>query len=336
VNHDSTRLFRDRLPALLVEVNEHLALDSRFECGAVPCDRLDLSDEYQRRFGDLLAATFEFDLADSLEKEFGWFVSAMCRHGFEPAYFSRMLEAWSLAVVSSLSSGAAAELTVPIDRLRRRLGVLLEGHPMTSRLSEGAAGFLGLLLQRRRRDAAEYLIDRLRGGRALEAVVNDVVLPALTEVGLRWQRAQVTVADEHAATAICQYAVLRLSDSQVRSSSNGKRALVCCAPGEEHELGAELVGEYLDLKGWEVFFVGRSSPQDDTLNAATSFSPDSVFISVTLVANLPAARGLVLALRQALPGAAVVLGGRAAILAQARLEGPGVNVVVRFDEADSR
>jgi len=332
----AARALRENLPELLVEVNERLAVDARYECGGPGCDQLATSAEYQRRFGDLLAATFEFDLADSLEEEFGWFVSTLSRRGFAPDYFSRMLEAWSLAVMSQLGSHEAAELAAPIDRLRRQLGVLLEGQPRTSRLGDAAVEFLGRLRQRRRRDAADYLVSLSGSGQPAGSIVSDVVLPSLAELGARWQRAEITVADEHVATAVCRYAILRLFDSLDRAASNGKRALVCCAPGEEHELAAELVAEYLDLKGWEVFSVGRSSPQDDILKAAGSFRPDSVFISVTLVANLPTAHDLVMALRQALPGAAVVLGGRAAVLARAKLEGPGVKVVARFDEAGDR
>ena len=106
-------------------------------------------------------------------------------------------------------------------------------------------------------------------------------------------------------------------------------------PGDEHELGVEIVGEYLRLKGWEVFTVGRSTPLDDILKALADFHPHVAFFSATLVANLPAARALVTEARKALPGLGVVLGGAAAVAAADVLAGPGVAVAVHFAEAAS-
>jgi len=106
-------------------------------------------------------------------------------------------------------------------------------------------------------------------------------------------------------------------------------------PGDEHELGVEIVGEYLRLKGWETFVVGRSSPQEDILKALADFRPPVAFFSATLVANLPSARALVDGAQRTLPGLGVVLGGAAAVAAADVLAGPGVRVAAHFAEAAS-
>jgi methanogenic corrinoid protein MtbC1 len=115
----------------------------------------------------------------------------------------------------------------------------------------------------------------------------------------------------------------------------GLKALAACVPGDEHELGVEIVGECLRLKGWEVFIVGRSTPLEDILKALAGFRPHVAFFSATLVANLPAARALVTEAQKTLPGLGIVLGGPAAVAAGDVLAGSGVRVAAHFDEAAS-
>jgi methanogenic corrinoid protein MtbC1 len=87
-------------------------------------------------------------------------------------------------------------------------------------------------------------------------------------------------------------------------------------PGEDHDLGAVLIANYLENKGWTVHFTGPSAPAADILKAAAGFSADAVFLSVTLVANLIAASELLKALKTKAPGARSAVGGRAAAVAR--------------------
>jgi methanogenic corrinoid protein MtbC1 len=335
VSTDATTEFRDKLDELLVAVDERLALDAAFQCADIECDQLGLSRHANREFGRLLAAVYEFGLFGRLADEARWFVSMLSRHGFGPGYFGRMLEAWSVAIVSNIRLDRARELAAPLDSLRGDLGLLFEGRRAPPVLSADAAGLVELLRARNRRQASEYVLGLAQSGRPVEQVVENVVLPALRNLGFLWETGRINVADEHAATEICRYVLYRLFDSIEPAKPVGLRALASCVPGDEHELGVEIVGEYLRLKGWEVFAVGRSSPQEDILKALSEFRPDVAFFSATLVGNLPAARALADEARKALPGLGVVLGGAAAVAAADVLAGPGVAVAGRFAEAVS-
>jgi methanogenic corrinoid protein MtbC1 len=323
------------MDVLLVAVDERLALDAEFRCPGIDCDQLGLSRHVNHEFGRLLVAVYEFGLFDRLADEARWFVSMLSRHGFGPGYFGRMLEAWSVAIVSTIKLAYARELAAPLDSLRGRVGLLLEGRQPEPVLSTEAKGLLDRLLARRRREAAESALALARSGRAVEQVVEDVVLPAMIQVGFLWETGRVSVADEHAATEVCRYVLYRLFDNVEPARPGGLKALVSCVPGDEHELGVEIVGEYLQLKGWEVFIVGRSAPPEDILKALAEFHPHVAFFSATLVANLPATRVLVAEAQKALPGLGVVLGGAAAVAAANVLTGPGVVVVAHFVDAVS-
>ena len=118
ISAEATTEFREKLDELLVAVDERLALDAEFHCAGINCDQLGLSRHVNREFGRLLAAVYEFGLFDQLTEESRWFVSMLSRHGFGPGYFGRMLEAWSVAIVSSIRLAYARELAAPLDSLR--------------------------------------------------------------------------------------------------------------------------------------------------------------------------------------------------------------------------
>ncbi len=335
VSAEAAAEFRAKLDELLVAVDERLALDAEFHCAGINCDQLGLSRHVNREFGRLLAAVYEFGLFDRLTEESRWFVSMLSRHGFGPGYFGRMLEAWSVAIMSSIRLASARELAAPLDSLRGNLGLLLKSRRPELALSAEAKGLLDLLLARRRREAAESVLALTKSGLPLERVVEEVVLSAMKYLGVLWETGRISVADEHAATEICRYVLYRLFDSIEPAKPVGLKALASCVPGDEHELGVEIVGECLRLKGWEVFIVGRSTPLDDILKALVDFRPHVAFFSATLVANLPAASALVKEAQKTLPGLGVVLGGAAAVAAADVLAGPAVAVAVHFADAES-
>jgi methanogenic corrinoid protein MtbC1 len=323
--------FRARIEELLVVVDERLELDMRFECAGPECGRPELARHYSHWFGRLVLACYEFDLVEEIAGQLQWLSGVMGRRGFGPGYFGRLLEAWSLAFVSELPQSEAMELTRPIDEIRHNLGKVVESAHVAPEPTAELTAFVKLLLERERRSAAEAALGRKT---PVTKTADELVLPALRHIGRLWEEARISVADEHVATEICRYVLYRLFDDAGQAPANGHKALVACVPGEEHEIGAELAAEHLRLSGWSTFAVGRSTPEEDILAALRSYRPHVAVFSVTMIANLPAARHVLEAAPAAKPGLGVVLGGRAAELAALKLAGPRVVVVSRFAEAE--
>jgi methanogenic corrinoid protein MtbC1 len=330
--------FQQLLPELALAVGQRLVVVGGF--ASEKDVRLVL--DYSRRFGDVLAAVYEFGLTGELVSEAGWLGTMLAAHGLDPATAGRVLEGWSVAISSRLPASDAAELVGPLDALRRAgagAGLASDLVPADEpRLGGEAQAFFVLVTQRRRRAAAELLLAWGRHGRRFVDIVQDAVLPVMADIGRQWAAGRISSADEHAATEVCRYAVLRLADAQSPAPLLDLRALVACVPGEEHSFGAEVVAEDLRLTGWDVMLVGRSAPQDDIVTAAAGFGADVVFLSVTMLGNLVAARELVDALGRAgasgtgrSPG--IALGGRAAALAAAKLSRSGVAVVANLAQA---
>jgi methanogenic corrinoid protein MtbC1 len=78
-------------------------------------------------------------------------------------------------------------------------------------------------------------------------------------------------------------------------------AVVSCAQGELHELGARMVSDFLELDGWNVHFFGANMPSSETLEAVEEIRPDVVFLSVTMLFHVRDAAALIARLRERMP-----------------------------------
>src|SRR5215213_7912432 len=68
-----------------------------------------------------------------------------------------------------------------------------------------------------------------------------VLQPALYEIGRRWEDAEISVAQEHLATATTQSLLARLAERFDGAPRRDRRVLVACAEGELHSIGVRMV-----------------------------------------------------------------------------------------------
>ncbi len=91
-------------------------------------------------------------------------------------------------------------------------------------------------------------------------VFDEVVIPALREVGERWHRGALDVAQEHLVTQVLRGRMLSLLHG---APAGGSAHVVCaCFPQEQHEIGA--LGAALRMRhlGMRVSFLGQRTPAD--------------------------------------------------------------------------
>lgn len=111
---------------------------------------------------------------------------------------------------------------------------------------------------------------RLRGTAQRAAFLDRVVGDALREIGYRWERAQLTVDQEHRASHIVADAINRLRP-EVRNAS--KLALLACPPEEQHELPLYLVRLIFEWSGWKTELLGAALPWNAAATAVVRSRP---------------------------------------------------------------
>lgn len=164
---------------------------------------------------------------------------------------------------------------------------------------------LELIEARRRDDVVDLVRSAARHG-GVEAAI--ALLAAVqSEVGLRWQTQRWSVADEHAATAIVDLALTAAVIEVAPATSSLPTVVVACTEEEWHILPARMLAEQLRELGWDVVFLGASTPGDHLERFVAGTRPAAVALSCSIALHLPGARRSIAACHAA--GAPVVAGG---------------------------
>lgn len=140
----------------------------------------------------------------------------------------------------------------------------------------------------------------------------DVFQNALYDVGRRWQRGGLTIAEEHMATATTQFILGVLSQRAPRRTPHRGAAVVIGVHGDQHAVGVTIIGQVLEDDGWDVRFVGTNVPNDKVLSIVERERPALLGVAVTLVRHVDVARELIAAVRERGEGGPrIVVGGAA-------------------------
>jgi methanogenic corrinoid protein MtbC1 len=282
---------------------------------------LPLLRDSHERFGATLQAVYRFGLNVALAEDFAWLVTVLHSRGLGTGCLRTMLEAWMSAIHGTIAPGFAGELVQPLRVLRRDLAAFVrEAEASVEHVTVDSSDFVQALLQKERGAAQGHIDSLLKQGSSPFDACEELVLPALGALGTLWQYNRISAADEHAATEICKEIIVRLCGAVPRETPLPHSVLVACVPGEEHEVAAHIASSYLERKGWTVYFVGRSAPQNDIATAVSEHRPDVILLSLMLIANLPAALDLLARLRDLAPGMVLLVGGPGAARGRPALE----------------
>ncbi len=154
----------------------------------------------------------------------------------------------------------------------------------------------------------QLLTEALDQGATAEAMLR-IIQQAQERIGELWQRNEISIAQEHLATAISQLALAHLFPRARRARPLGKKALVACVEGELHDFPARLAADQLELAGFEVLFLGANVPTDSLVSMVRSAEPDLLALSCTMSFHLPAVRSAISAVKDATGGKLPVLVG---------------------------
>ncbi len=167
----------------------------------------------------------------------------------------------------------------------------------------------------------ERALDDMFAAGSFERVVERRLYPALHELGNAWERGDVDVAGEHAASAA---ALRRLGAAFEAAGPNaaGPPVLVGLPSGARHELPALAFATALRRAGVRTTYLGADVPVDSWLTAVRQTSARAAVIGVPTAADVGPATDAIRSLREAHPELVVAVGGREAVGLDAGLAEP--------------
>ncbi|MFE7169441.1 B12-binding domain-containing protein [Streptomyces sp. NPDC057616] len=158
--------------------------------------------------------------------------------------------------------------------------------------------------------AAELVLHALDDGLQAESVLLDVIAAVQGRLGEEWAANRISVAQEHAATAINERTVAALSlHPSARTVPTRGRITVACVDGEWHALPARLLAEVLKLRGWRVDYLGAQVPAQHLISHLHHTGADAVALSGSIASRLPTAHATITACQAV--GVPVLVGGAA-------------------------
>lgn len=214
-----------------------------------------------------------------------------------------------------------------LQEIRQRLAKL-DALATTAEMSQR---FLNLAIQGDMDGAAEIVLHADDLGLPMARAFDEVLRPALVEVGERWVNGMLTVAEEHEISELTRHLIANLSNRHAPTVRHEPIVIATCVADELHDLGLRMLCAVLRQDGARLHYLGANVSPPYLVEAVEQRRPDIVLLSVSLDDHLPALRACLDALDAARDEGArpqVVAGGRGVAGATAELEARDVEVVL--------
>lgn len=143
------------------------------------------------------------------------------------------------------------------------------------------------------------------------SLYEDLLTPAMIHIGKLWERNEITVADEHLATAICDYVISYVEfKSATTDADSNRKVMLFGVEGEEHYIGLKMATSVFQEFGWKVRYLGPNLPLRHAETAVNAWQPDVVAMSAALSYRLPMLRKSVEVLANVAHKPTILIGGR--------------------------
>lgn len=163
----------------------------------------------------------------------------------------------------------------------------------------------------RAEEAEKIALDCLVGGMSVVTLYERVISPAMVLIGELWEAGEMTIVDEHLASALNMKVMasvygMGLAARPIREVG---RVLLAGVEGDRHGVGIRMAGDVLELAGFEVLYLGENVPTEQIVRSVDANRPDIVAIAVPTVVASAAGRAAIAALRDRFGKLPILVGG---------------------------
>lgn len=252
---------------------------------------------------EFLAAVFEFGMVTPMVDYLRWVESMLASRGIPAGHLALSLDWISEYLGAHLDRRDAVIVTEAIAGVKEAFLAAREAAPAydVQKPEEWTEcpRFVKALLGGDRRDALWMVDHRLGLGHTVVEAGAHLIQPALYEIGRRWQVNEISVAQEHLATATAQSVMMQALAHAVVKEPNGRTAVLACVEGNQHSVGLQMVADALHLSGWRVQYLGADVPTVDLLRHIGLLRPDLVGLSVVFAQQMHVVREVIARLGEA-------------------------------------
>jgi MerR family transcriptional regulator, light-induced transcriptional regulator len=248
---------------------------------------------------EFLQPVLEFGLLAPMVDYLRWLASVLAARSIPAEHLARSLDWLAEFFAARMEPPDAAVVTAALAAVRTEF--LAAGEtplvpadpPELSGAVRWAAELQDALLAGDQRQSLAVVNGCIDSGHHLVDVERYVIQPAMYRIGEKWQANQVTVAQEHIATAIVQAVMTVALLRSKLPAPISRRVLLACVAGNHHTIGLRMVADSFQFAGWEIQYLGGDVPTPSLIAQIAAWSPDLVALSVSFAQQMRVVKDII-------------------------------------------
>ena len=293
-------LYADAMERMIDHVNRELGgrADVMALIGHNPLQMMEMNHRHHAQF---MLTVFRLNAFDLLVRTIPWVYRAYHSRGFSYAYFPLELRSWKEALIDNSTGNDIRYIIAVYDWMISNHETMIKlsvsgdtlGFSLPDETDEMQQIFTALLLHGDHKGCLKLVELSVTTPEELRHFYEHVVKYALYTVGTLWERNEISVAEEHMATAVVGRVTSFLYGRFVGQPHTKGVVVVSAGPNEFHEVGARMVADMLELDGWDVTYTGANLPGEELVTLLKQKKPFLLALSVATAFNLEKARELI-------------------------------------------
>lgn len=305
--------FRDRSAD---RINRHLRQNVESHSLYQTIQELNEGKDFGRMVVDQLITSMEHDSPALFVDFLSWLTTVASSRGLPDTYARNVLDHISEIVREEIPESHKEEIREHLTRVSRNWKLhTIEYSPFVVKenyLGELTLDYLNALLEADRNKARKLIMEAIEDrGISIKDIYIHVFQTVQYELGRLWQLNEITVAQEHYATAVTQMIMSQLYSYIFDNEKKGYQLIAACVGKELHEIGIRMVADIFELEGWDTYYLGANVPSDDIVSEINKKSPQVIALSATMAVNLPVLEDLIAKIRaeKESEGPVIIVGG---------------------------
>lgn len=249
-----------------------------------------------------------------------WVYKTYNSQGFSWDFWPMIYDLWKESILEFVENQTAAEVLKVYDVMKDYHEDLIEASKIEGEIDFDFRNdwkdlqeiFTEKLINGDHRELLKISKERVKDIKTLRDFYLGLIQPVMYKIGIKWQRGEITVSEEHLATSVVGRLMAALYPVLITTEYNyDKRVIVTSSPNEFHELGGRMLSDLLESEGWDVSFLGANNPAEEVVKTMERIDPFAICISVTMPFNITNATDLITDIKnnESLKNKKVLVGG---------------------------
>ncbi len=161
------------------------------------------------------------------------------------------------------------------------------------------------------KEKSGVLTDRLLAEATPMDIVQEVIIPALDEVGIGYEEKRIYLPQllMSAESAKSAFERIKVSFSAGGKASSKCNVVLATVRGDIHDIGKNIVKLLLENYGYDVIDLGKDVPPDEVLTAVKAYSAPIVGLSALMTTTVPAMEETIKLIKKEVPSCQIIVGG---------------------------